>query len=192
MKQKLKTKDFIYAGAFGAVYLILMLVVVGGTGIIPILYILSPFVVGCVCASVYMLYVTKIRKFGAILILALLFGIVTSSSSFISLIWALLWGIAAELIARAGKYESKKMFLLSYPVFNLTMIGPFLMLVYAKSHFIDMCRQFYGAEYAQGVDRLTPNWIIFVLMGLALAGGVAGDLLAVKFAKKHFEKAGVM
>lgn len=192
MRQRLKTKDFIYAGAFGAIYIILMLVVVTGTSIIPVLYMLAPFIVGCVCGTVYMLYVTKIRKFGAILILAFLFGIVTSSSSIVSLIWALICGIVAELIGKAGKYESKKLFMSSYLVFNLTMIGPFLMLVFAKQHFIELCTQFYGLDYAAAIDRLTPGWIIFVLMGLAVAGGGVGVLLASRFAKKHFEKAGMM
>ena len=192
MKQKLKTRDLIYAGAFGAIYIILMMVLVAATGMMPILYILSPFVVGCVCATVYTIYVTRIKKPGGILILALLFGIVTSTSSFISLIWALLCGLAAELIARAGKYSSKKMFLLSYPVFNMTMLGPFLMLVYAKQQFITLCAQFYGTDYAQAVDKLTPGWIIFALAGLAIAGGAIGILLASKFAKKHFEKAGIL
>lgn len=192
MRQKLKTKDFIYAGAFGAIYIILMLVVVTGTSIIPVLYMLAPFIVGCVCGTVYMLYVTKIRKFGAILILAFLFGIVTSSSSIVSLIWALICGIVAELIGKAGKYESKKLFMSSYLVFNLTMIGPFLMLVFAKQHFIELCSQFYGLDYAAAIDRLMPGWIIFVLMGLAVAGGGVGVLLASRFAKKHFEKAGMM
>lgn len=192
MRQRLKTKDFIYAGAFGAIYIILMLVVVTGTSIIPVLYMLAPFIVGCVCGTVYMLYVTKIRKFGAILILAFLFGIVTSSSSIVSLIWALICGIVAELIGKAGKYESKKLFMSSYLVFNLTMIGPFLMLVFAKQHFIELCAQFYGLDYAAAIDRLTPGWIIFVLMGLAVAGGGVGVLLASRFAKKHFEKAGMM
>lgn len=190
MRQKLKTKDFIYAGAFGAIYIILTLVLVTATGIIPVIYLLAPFIVGCVCGTVYMLYVTKIRKFGAILILAFLFGIVTSSSSIISLIWALICGIVAELIAKAGKYESKKLFMVSYLVFNLTMVGPFFMLVYAKQHFIDLCQQYYGQDYAAALDRLTPGWIIFVLMGLAVAGGAAGVMLFSKFAKKHFEKAG--
>lgn len=192
MKQKLKTKDYIYAGAYGAIYMILMVGLVAATGMIPILYIFSPFIVGCVCATVYELYVTKIRKFGAILILATLFGIVTSSSSVISLIWALLCGILAELVAKAGKYRSGRLLMLSYPVFNLTMIGPFLILVYAKKTFIEMCTQFYGADYAQAVDRLTPGWIIFVLAGLAVAGGTVGIYIASKFMKKHFEKAGIV
>ena len=48
MKTKLKTKDLIYAGAFGAVYLILMLAIVMVSGMIPILYILAPLTVGII------------------------------------------------------------------------------------------------------------------------------------------------
>ena len=48
--RKLRTRDLIYAGAFGAVYIVLMLIVVLGTSAIPILYIVAPFTVGVVCA----------------------------------------------------------------------------------------------------------------------------------------------
>ncbi len=192
MKGKLKTRDLIYAGAFGAVYLILMLVIVMGSGIVPVLYILSPLTVGIICATVYMLYVIKIKKFGAILILAVLFGLVSSVNSVYALAWTVLTGIVAELIARAGKYQSKKMFMVSYWIFNLNMIGPFLMLIYAKQQFIDMCVEYYGKDYAAAVDALTPSWIIFALAGLAVVGAVIGTLLASGFIRKHFEKAGVV
>lgn len=192
MKEKLKTRDLIYAGAFGAIYLLLVLALVMGSGMIPILYILCPLTVGVICATVYMLYVTKIRKFGAILILAVLFGIVTSSNSVFSLVWAVVMGLLAEFIARSGKYQSKRLFKISYWVFNLNMIGPFLMLIYGKAQFIEMCEEYYGAEYAAAIDSLTPNWIIAALAALAVVGAMLGTVLAGKLIGKHFEKAGVV
>ena len=39
--RKMRTRDLIYAGAFGAIYLVLMLIIVMGSGAIPILYLLS-------------------------------------------------------------------------------------------------------------------------------------------------------
>ncbi|WP_195267811.1 MptD family putative ECF transporter S component [Eubacterium sp. 1001713B170207_170306_E7] len=191
MKEKLKTKDLIYAGAFGALYLILVMMIVMGSGIIPVLYLISPFTVGLICATVYMLYVTKVQKPGAILILSALFGLLTSTNSIFSLVWALLMGIIAELIVRAGKYNSKKMYTLSFYAFNLNMIGPFLMLVYAKNQFVSICAEYYGSEYAAALDALTPGWIIFALAALALLGAAAGTLLASRFMKKHFVKAGI-
>lgn len=43
--RKLRTRGLIYAGAFGAIYIVLMLIVVLGTSAIPILYIVAPFTV---------------------------------------------------------------------------------------------------------------------------------------------------
>ena len=192
MREKLKTRDLIYAGAFGAVYLILMMVIVMGSGMIPILYIFSPLTVGIICATVYMLYVIKVRKFGAILILAVLSGLASSSGSIFTLFWCVIVGIFAELAARAGRYQSRKMFMVSFWVFNLTMVGPFLMLVYGKQQFLDMCVEYYGAEYASAIEALTPDWIILALAALAVIGAVIGTALASKLIRKHFEKAGVV
>lgn len=191
-KEKLKTKDLIYAGAFAAIYMVLVLVIVMASGIVPILYIISPLTVGMICGTVYLVYVSKVRKFGAILILAILFGIITGVNSVYAIAWAIVMGLLAELIVRAGAYQSKKMFVLSYWVFNLNMIGPFLMLVYAKNTFLKLCAEYYPPEHVAQLDKLTPNWIIFGLAGLALLGGIIGSLIGSKLVKKHFEKAGVV
>ena len=39
--QKMTAKDLMYGGAFAAIYIVLMLIVVMGSGIVPILYVLS-------------------------------------------------------------------------------------------------------------------------------------------------------
>ena len=82
--KKLRTKELIYAGAFGALYIVLMLIVVLGTSMIPILYILAPISVGLVCGTVYMLCVLKVRKFGAALILGVLFALTSCSGDTLS------------------------------------------------------------------------------------------------------------
>ena len=79
--KKLRTKELIYAGAFGALYIVLMLVIVLGTSMIPILYLLAPITVGLVCGTVYMLCVLKVRKFSAALILGVLFSMCACSTA---------------------------------------------------------------------------------------------------------------
>lgn len=114
-KNKLKAKDLIFAGAFGAIYLVLMLIIVMGSGMIPILYFLSPLTVGLVCGTVYVLCVLKIRKFGAALILGVLFALVAcSNGGFPSIAMGIGAALLAELILFLGKYRSRKMFLLSF------------------------------------------------------------------------------
>ena len=192
MKTKLKAKDLIYAGAFAALYIVLVFGIAMVTGIVPIAFILRPVIIGIVCASVYMLYVSKVRKFGAILILGVLVGLVTMSSGIYTLIAAVVFSLIAEFICKSGNYESKSKIKISYWVFNLTMIGPYLILVYAKPQYIAMCETYSGPEYAQAMDRLTPSWIIFVLAALAVIGAMIGTVIASKIMEKHFEKAGLV
>ncbi len=194
MKNKLKTKDLIYAGAFAAVYIVVMFVAVMLLGFVPLLYLFaSPFAVGLLNAVVYLMYIMKVKKFGAITILGLMFGIVTTSGGHpYSIIFSIPVAVVADLIAKQGKYESNKLNAISYMVFNLTMICPFITLVIAKEAFIESCLEYYGQGYADAISALTTDWLIFAQGGLAVVGAFLGTILAKKLLKKHFEKAGVV
>lgn len=194
MKTKLKTKDLIYAGAFAAVYIVVMFIVVMILGFVPFLYLLaSPFVVGVVNAVIYLMYVMKVKKFGAITILGVLFGLVTTTGGHpYSIMCAIPLGIVADLIAKKGNYISKNLNAISYIVFNLTMIGPFTTLFVAKDAFIASCVEYYGQSYGDAISALATDWLIYAQIGTAVAGAFCGTLLARKLLKTHFEKAGVV
>ncbi len=191
-RSKLQSKDLIVAGAFAALYLVLMFACVSILGFIPILYLCAPLILAIILGPVYMLYVAKIPKRGAIVILGVLVGLLTSIGGvWMAGLWAVACGIIAELIAGAGKYRSKRSYLISYVVFAWTNMGPFWLLVFAKGAFLDACTMYYGSEYAAAIDALTPFWMVFVLIGLALVGGIIGGLFGQKLIAKHFKKAGV-
>ena len=146
--KKMKTKDLIYAGAFGAVYLVLMLIIVMGSSMIsPVLYLAAPFTVGLICATVYMIYVIKLHKFGAALILGILFALIACSSNLYSAIFALATTLVAELVIYLGKYKSKRMYLLSFVVFNLNMAAPTMMLLYNRDKFLSLTAGYRGVEH---------------------------------------------
>ena len=181
---KLKTKDLIVAGAFAALYVVVLFAVVTVMGFVPILYLIAPFVNSVILGCIYMMYVMKVPKTGAILILSVAVGLLTSTGGvWVSLIWCLALGIVAELIARAGNHKSKKSYILSYVVFACSSMSPFWMLAYEA---------YYGADYAATLDKFTPSWIILVLIGIAMLGGLIGGLIGSKLLKKHFQKAGVV
>jgi energy-coupling factor transport system substrate-specific component len=190
--KKMRTKDLIYAGAFGAIYLVLMLVIVMASGVLPILYVMAPLTVGIVCGTVYMLCVLKVHKFGAALILGVLFALVACSTAWQAFVAALATAIVAELLLYLGKYKSKKMYMASFVVFNLNMACPFLMLFIARDKFLGIAESYYGEAHAAGLAAITPSWVYFCIIGLAALGGLIGSLLASKLIKKHFEKAGVV
>ncbi len=195
-KNKLKTKDLIYAGAFAALYIIALMIIVMGFGMIPILYLMSPLFVGIIAATIYMRYVTKVKKFGAIFILATLFGLIMSSSGHIlTILFCSPIGIVAELIAKAGGYRSTIMFGISYLAFNITMVAPFSSLYFASESFIDEAAMYYGQEYADVISNVL-NTFGFGLMAiqavLAVIGAGIGVFIAAKLFEKHFEKAGIV
>ena len=190
--KKLRTKELIYAGAFGALYIVLMLVIVFGTSMIPILYLLAPVTVGLVCGTVYMLCVLKVKKFGAALILGVLFALCACSNAWFSFVGAIAAALLAELMIKLGNYKSKKMYLLSFAAFNLNMSCPYMMLSFARDSFLKRAVEYYGQEYADGIAKIAPTWIYFPILGFAFVGGILGALLANALIKKHFEKAGVV
>lgn len=195
-KNKLKTKDLIYAGAFAALYIIALMIIVMGFGMLPILYLISPLFVGMIAATIYMMYVSKVKKMGAIFILAALFGLIMSSSGHgLTILLVLPFGIIAELIAKAGGYKSKKMFSLSYIVFNLTMVAPFYNLYFASESFIDECGQYYGADYANAIESVLTKFgfgLVALQAVVAVVGAAIGVVIANKLFQKHFEKAGIV
>lgn len=190
--KKMRTKDLIYAGAFGAIYLVAMLVIVMGSGMIPILYILAPLTVGLVCGTIYEICVLKVRKFGVALILGVLFALVACMGNIPGLVLAILAAFGAELIIRAGKYQSKKMYLASFVVFNINMACPYTMLLFARDQFLALSAQYYGQAHADGLAAVAPDGIWFAILALAIAGGIGGALIASKLISKHFAKAGVL
>ncbi|MFI3174282.1 MAG: MptD family putative ECF transporter S component [Bacillota bacterium] len=194
MKNKLKTKDLIYAGAFAAVYIVVMFVAVMLLGFVPFLYLfVSPFAVGILGAIVYTMYILKVKKFGAITILGVLFGLVTTTGGHpYSIMLAIPLGLIADFICKIGNYESKKWIAISYMVFNITMIGPFMTLVVAKESFVESVVEYYGQAYGDAIAALATDALIFYQAGLAILGAALGMLLANKLLKKHFEKAGVV
>ena len=54
MKTKLTTKDLITAGAFGAIYLVLLTVLSSVLTIVPILFLATPLIAGIILGTVYM------------------------------------------------------------------------------------------------------------------------------------------
>lgn len=192
-KSKLKVKDLIISGAFAALYVVLLLVFVSFLGFVPITYVLVPLLISIVLGPVYMMYTMKVPKFGAIIILSAIVGLITSMGGvWYALIWSLVLGVIAEFIAKMGKYQSQKMYVASFSVFACTNMGPFLMLIFAKSVFLQTCKEYYGQGYVDTLDALTPPWIVLAFLVMALIGGFIGASFGRKLLKKHFEKAGIV
>ncbi|SHI23077.1 energy-coupling factor transport system substrate-specific component [Sporobacter termitidis DSM 10068] len=193
IKKKLTVKDLIVAGAFAALYVVIMLVIVSTASLTPVTWLMAPLLCAVVLGTVYMLYCMKIPKRGAILILGVVVSLVLSSTGgWAAPAWGIICALLAELLAALGRYGSKGWYAASFCVFACSTAGPFWMLVFAKAAVLATIENTYGAGFAARMDALTPPWIVPVVIGSAVLGGFIGGAIGKRLLKKHFEKAGVV
>ena len=74
-KSKLNGKDLISIGIFTAVYFILNLLIAAAMGFIPLVNMMIPFASSLVLGIPMMLYFSKIKKFGMVLITYIIYAV---------------------------------------------------------------------------------------------------------------------
>ena len=193
MKQsKMNTKDLIVAGAFLALYCVVSMVVIIALGFVPITFLLVPIVAPIAVAPVFNLYLAKVPKFGAILILGLIVTLLANSTGYIpGILFGVVMTLSAELIAWLGKYKSRRMFMISYMLFATIYATPHMMITFSRDSFMATTVEISGQEFADALAAMAPSWIFYVLLVGALIAGLIGGLFGQKVMKKHFEKAGI-
>lgn len=192
MKQKIQPKDLITVGIFTAIMFVVCMGV-AMLGYIPIFIPLLSVLVPLIGGIPFMLFLTKVKKFGLVTIMSILIGIV------VALMGMGLWvvatapvcGVLADLIFRSGRYSSTRKSIWGYGVFSMWVIGNFIPIVVTRSSYFDMLVSGYGREYAETLMRYIPDWSLAPLLAACFISGVLGALLGKALLKKHFVRAGI-
>ena len=192
MKKKMNTKDYIFAGAFAAIYIVILVATGMLFGLNPVTFLLTPLITGIILGPVFILYISKVPKRGAVFILAILSGLTLSSTTIAPLFIAIVAGILAEVVLNDRSKYTKLKNIVAYSIFNIIVVGPFTMLIFARDQFMKSSEYYYGKDYVEQFSALTPNWIILVIVALAIIGGIIGAIIGNKLNKKHFESAGIV
>lgn len=190
--KNLDVRDLINVGIFAAIYIIVVFIF-GMIGYIPVFLVLLPILVPFVGGIPFMLFVTKVKKFGMITIFSLLCGIIMfiSGHTWIPLVTFLIFGLLADLLMKSGDYQSSSKSILGYGVFSLGIMGNMLPLWVMRDNFFSYLSSGMGTEYANVVASITPLWILFALIIAAFIAGIIGALIGRAILKKHFERAGI-
>ena len=191
-EQKLKIKDLVTIGVFAVIYLVIMFSV-GMIGVIPILFLVYPTILGIVSGTVVMLFMAKVQKPWALLIFGMLTPIfmMVEGHTYILVLHAFVVILIAELIRRAGNYNSFKYNMLSFAIFNTWICGSLMQMLWAREKYIEMTMMM-GNEYVEALERLvTYPHMALVYIG-AIIGGLIGANIGRILLKKHFIKAGIV
>jgi energy-coupling factor transport system substrate-specific component len=189
--EKLKGKDLINVGIYTAIYAVIVMAV-AMLGFIPIFMPLL-CVIGPILAGIpFMLFLTKVKKFGMILIMSLVLGILMllTGMGYYSIFVGLVTGLIAEFVYRKGEYKSASRAVVAYGIFSAWMWGNYLPLFFIPEKYFST-RQDFGQEYIDTLTSLLPIWMCPVLLVAAIGCGLIGGLIGRAVLKKHFIKAGI-
>lgn len=190
---KLQAKDLITIGIFTAIYFVVFLAC-AMLGFIPVFLLAMTFYGPIITGIPFMLYLTKIKKFGMVTITAVICGILmfVFGMGYFTMFTALIFGLAADFILKAGNYTSKKNTTLAYAVYSVWFIGNYIPLYLTReSYFADLVSG-YGQEYVDTLRAYTPGWMFLVLLASCFIGGLIGAALGKAVLKKHFVRAGIV
>lgn len=190
---KFTVRDLVNAGVFSL--LIIMATWCGGMiGFIPVLMPIVPFACGIFSGPVFMLYSTKINKFGMILIMGVIFGLVFSMSGHGAIVFPLIiiLSLICEYVLKKGGYKSIKTARLTYIIFMIFGAANLLPIYIARDSYAkSLIDQGYGVEYTEKLLSVMPTWSFLPVVILGMIGGYIGCTIGVKILKKHFKKAGM-
>ena len=188
---KLKGKDLINIGIYAAIYCLLM-TCIAMLGYIPIMMPMLAVIVPIVLGVPMMLFYTKVKKFVMITIMGTIVGIYlcVTGMGFWPIVFGVVFGFLADLVAKSGKYVSSKKTILSYGTFCVLLFGNFLPLYIDREAYFST-RQSFGAEYINSLSNIMQPWTAPAIIISAFVCGMLGALLGKTLLKKHFVKAGI-
>lgn len=189
---KLTVKDLITVGVFSAFYIVVFYAT-GMLGFIPVFMVLLALLLPIVGGIPFMLYLTRVKKFGMVTITSVLVTAVmfAGGHSWPMLLIGPLTGVLADLVFKAGNYSSWKLTVLGYWVFSLWIFGPYLPMLMGLESYLATIEPVYGSEWTNAVKTLMPSWFWLTIPVQAAIGTLIGAYLGRGVLRKHFERAGI-
>lgn len=191
-KNKLQSKDLINVGIFTAIYFVIV-VAVAMLGFIPIflplLSVIAPILGGIPC----MLFLSKVKKPGMILIMSVIMGImmILTGMGYYALLVGIVSGIAAEIIYKSGYNVSSSKAVITYAVFSIWIWGNYFLFYFDQEKFF-AAKESFGQEYKDTIMKIMPTWLFPALLLCTFISGIIGGLLGKAMLKNHFKKAGII
>jgi len=194
MNKKLEIKDLINVGLFTALYFVCFFAV-GMLGFVPIFLVILPFICPLVAGIPFMLFLTKVKKFGMVTGMGIILGLLMFAFGhpWPCIVFGAIFGFIADLIFKSDNYQNMKLSVIGHGVFSEWIMGAIISLFFGfRETYVVSLRAGYGDVYADKLAQLTPNWLFWVMVVMAFAGGISGAMIGKKVLKKHFKKAGVV
>ena len=192
MTERLNVKDLITVGIFSVINIILIFTF-GMLGYISILMLGLPIIGALIWGIPFMLFLTRVNKFGMITLMGLIIGIVMflSGHTWIPIITYTITGLLADLIIKTKNYSSIKTSIIGYAIFSVGLVGNMLPFFILRDYYISAMTTSMGTEYVNFITPFLQYHFLTILIILTFIAGLISGYIGKLILKKHFEKAGM-
>ena len=160
--------------------------------LVPVIgMILLPAATALVAGAIYFMLIAKVPKFGGITAMGLVMGIFffVSGHFVVSFAANVVCGIAADIVARAGRYKSRALNVVSYVVFSYGLMGPILPMWLMKDAYVaNLVARGKDSAYIEtffaGINTGTAVLCVTLTLVCAIVGGLFGQWLLERHLKK--------
>lgn len=190
--KSLNSTDLINIGVFTAIMAVITLIVIP-IGFLPVLMPLYCVFIPLFSGIPFMLFVTRVKKFGMITIMSILMALflLCTGMGWYTLPLALITGFIADGLVKAGNYSSLKLSIAACSVFSLWCFGSYIPLIFMADQFWAENAQ-YGEEFINDSKDIFRLWMAPALIACCLVFGALGGVIGGRVLKKHFIRSGIL
>ena len=193
-KKTLTAKDLIATGVFSVLLLLAAMITGGPLAAIPTLTFYFPIGAAILAGPIFMLFIAKVPKQGALAIVGVLLCILGTLTG---MHWGMNFGflicaILAAVIAGIGRFKIPVWNLLAYIVYCFGPMGTYFVFFFNKESWVSfMLKKGTEQEYIDKMSEVaTATTIIIMIFGTIVVATLSG-LLGLRLMRKQFVKAGI-
>ncbi len=193
-KKSLTAKDLIVTGIFAVLLLMAAMLGGGPFATIPTLTFYFPIGAAILAGPIYMLFIAKVPKYGA---LAIVGAVLCILGTLTGMHWGMNFGfficsIIASIISGAGKFKNRVLNLISYLVYCIGPMGTYFVFFFNRESWISfMLKKGTEQEYIDKMNEVASGGIMVIMVVGTLVIATLSGLLGLRLMRKQFIKAGI-
>lgn len=193
-KKRFAIRDLILIGVFGVLFLMCAMVTGGPLAATPTLTFYYPIGASVLAGPVFMLFLAKVPKRGALMIVGVVLCILGTVTG---MHWGMNFGYlifccVAALIAGAGKFKNMKLNVLAYVLYSFGPMGTYFAFFLNRDAWIRfMLGKGTQQEYVDKMTGVATLTTMTVMVAGTVIVALLSGLLGARLMRKQFVKAGI-